>query len=428
MAVIPLVGVRLWRAGLLAMLPVAAAHAEVTQKKIDDARKAIEKVYAEKEAYERLYTAHPEAGMEQELKRIYEVSRLKNPKIPPTKPSRYKPQAMPGNVVLWWRSANIYGPNGRFNSLAWVDNERVLLVGSDGPRPDKNAMYIWHTSQGTVTPYSDHKYFCYADGYLVSFPGIDQGPVRLGKFGQEKSMEFSTAFESKSVDLDLQCRGSNRLYTLHPLGAASKILADLGKREGMIVAPISNLWFDRHPTPPEQQYEAFQAPLRLVNDRFPQGQPLPVQTIEDIRLAGYSEHRQRYVLISRNPKNQNPWRGQWNWQDDLPRRVFLVGADGSSETIEIPMTAGWSDLGAVVPGRGGLVFLAGGGWGNLSGGLFHYHGKEVSALDLGRVENLAASPDGCKVVYAISNEADRAGASADARNSAHFKYINFCQE
>lgn len=427
MALIPLVGVRLWRAGLLAMLPVAATYAEVTQKKIDDARKAIEKVYAEKEAYERLYTAHPEAGMEQELKRIYEVSRLKNPKIPPTKPSRYKSQAMPGNVVLWWRSVDYPRANGRFNSLAWIDNQQVLLVGSDGPHPDKNAMYIWNTDKGTVMPYSDHKYFCYADGYLVSLPGIEQGPVRLGKFGQEKPMEFSKAFENKWAILDLQCRESKRLYKLKPLGPTSGIIADLGKRDGLIAAPVTMISTNLN-DPPAKQLETSRMPMRLINDRHPQGIPLPILSLEEIDAISYSEYRQRYFAITHYPKYYNPWGGPKEWGDATPRPIYLIGSDGGSETIEIPLTAGWSQLKQVVPTRNGWVFLGWGVKGNRSGGAFLYDGEQVLALDLGMGENLAASPDGCKVVYAISNEADRAGASAEERNSAHFKYINFCQE
>lgn len=427
MALIPLVGVRLWRAGLLAMLPVAAAYGEVTQKKIDDARKAIEKVYAEKEAYERLYTAHPEAGMEQELKRIYEVSRLKNPKIPPTRPSRYKPQAMPGNVVLWWNSASISGTNGRFNSLAWIDNERVLLVGSESPRQFRNSMYVWHTGQGTVTPYSDHKYFCYADGYLVSLSGNNLNQVRLGKLGQEKLLELSAAFENKSFTLDLQCRESDRFYKLQPLGPTSGIIADLGRRDGLIAAPVTMISTNLN-DPPAKQLETSRMPMRLINDHHPQGIPLPILSLEEIRLVTYSEYRQRYVAITRYPKYYNPWGGPKEWEDATPRPVYLIGSDGGSETIEIPLTAGWSELKKLVPTRKGWVFLGWGVKGNRSGGAFLYDGEQVLALDLGMGENLAASPDGCKVVYAISNEADRAGASADERNSAHFKFINFCQE
>lgn len=423
--------IRPWLLGWSAMLFVGVANGEITQKKIDEARKAIEKVYAEREAskaaYERLYTAHPEAGMEQELKRILEVARLQNPKMPPTKPSGYKPQTMPGNVVLWWNSANIAGPNGRFNSLAWIDNERVLLVGSDGPYPDKNAMYMWHTGKGTVTPYGDHKYFCYADGYLVSLSGNGLNQVRLGKLGQEKPMELSKAFENKSFTLDLQCRESVRWYKLQPLGPTSGIIADLGKRDGMIAAPVTMI--TRNPKdPPAKQLETSREPMRLINDRHPKGIPLPILSLEDIRLVTYSEYRQRYVAITRFPTNYNPWGAPRDWEDATPRPVYLIGADGSSETIEIPLTAGWSELKRIVPTRKGLVFLGWGVKGNRSGGAFIYDGKEVFALDLGMGENLAASPDGCKVVYAISNEADRAGASADQRNSAQFKFINFCQE
>lgn len=375
-----------------------------------------------------------------ELDRILAISRKKNPQVRPTQPSKYVPRNLPGNLVLWWDSTRVSVANRRFNSIAWIDNQRVLLVGSEDKRPIENAMFVWDTVKATVTPYSDHRYFCYADGYLVSFPAIQRGPIRWGAFGKEREVDFDQAFKAtvdwarkydaaKKVNLDMQCQENLRWNRSASLGPASMVVADLGKRDGMIVSPTTTDWFFRHPAEESADRSApFRAPMLLVNERFPKGKPLPIWMIEEIRSITFSNYRQRYVLTTMRPKYGVPMGNGGDWPDAAPRPIYLIGADGSVETIDVPGSSGWDEMWEATMAVPGAVFKGDSGWGNLGGGMFLYDGKNVLALDIGRPEDLAVSPDGCRLVYAINNNYNKPGLPREAHSIARFKFINFCQE
>jgi hypothetical protein len=372
------------------------------------------------------------AELGKELDRILAIARKKNPQVRPTKPSRYTPQNMTQNLLLWGDSTTLHRSNRRFNSIAWIDNQRVLLVGSEDKRPIANAMFVWDTVKATVTPYGDHKYFCYADGYLVSFPSIDKGPIRRGLVGKETDEDFNKVFKA-SLDsgwrpiLDMQCRESLRWQRPSQIGAASKVVADLGKREGMVVTPITTDWLDRHRDAIGADYSGnFRVPMVLVNDRFPRGKPLPIWAIEEIRSISYSEYRQRYVVTPIRPKHGMPIGNVWNWPADIPYPVYQITEGGDAETIVIPNTAGWEEAIEAQPAKPGLVFYGSGVRGNLGGGMYLYDGTDVLALDIGRPEVFVVSPDGCKLAYAINNSYDRPGKPQVP--VAQFKFINFCQE
>lgn len=323
--------------------------------------------------------------------------------------------------------------------LAWLDNRRLIYAGfTPVPSPVsrfKSAMqdegiFIWDVESGEVGRYADEPEFCYADGRIYVQDRVRKGATpnsgsqayRLGRFGKEQAgvCRFDRG-ESTGCPGVLNLSLEPRAYTPTPLGPASRRVTELRTGDGVIVA---NPTYKHRPKdiPYEQMVEMSRRALVLVNDAHPQGKPLPIQEVEDLRhFVGYSEFARRYVLVPGTPRNGQPGLST-NWPDRLPQPVYLMSPAGEVEVVEIanPKSGAereWISIVGAQVTRAGIVFI---GSGRNGGGLFLFDSQRIASIDIGLMRTLAVSPDGCRVAWAIINDYRR------GMNDYRIKYMNVC--
>lgn len=311
------------------------------------------------------------------------------------------------------------GPHG--SGMAWLDNRRVLFVGvllQDGN--ETRGLHIWDVADNKVSQYSTHTNFCYADGYLVAFgprqPRNDErrsaiSPIRYGLPGQEKD-ETCDTLTGKGCQgmLNMSCKPRQYSDNRHPIGSKWGTTYELRSGDGVLLTATGSL------------AERMSRPDMLLSKRFPEGKPMPFKGVP-IDGAAYSEFQRRYALTSRIPADDLGTTST-NWPKGRPQPVYQLNPeDGEVDVIHVPWRAEWTAIHLAMPSRGGLVFMGGGGHANQWGGLFLYDNREVWALDRGRVETFAVSPDGCRVAYAIINDY---GKIKNVRFN-NTRTINFCE-
>lgn len=308
------------------------------------------------------------------------------------------------------------------HGLAWLDNRRVLFFGAlPGKEIETRGLFIWDVVSNTVSQYSSHVRFCYADGYIVAFgaspPQTDPArpalvPVRYGQIGKEKDdiCDIKTRKGCPPPAENMSCKPWDYAVDAQPLGPAWGTRFELRSGDGLLLAARESKEGRHH------------NPELLLNKHFPKGFPLPFAGIP-INGVTYSEFEHRYVFTPWQPADGEKSRSS-NWPEGRPQPVYLLSPKGEVDTIQVPWRAEWDTVLLSMPTKAGLVFKGGGGYPHQWGGLFLYDGREVWDLDRGRMETLAVSPDGCRVAYAINNDY---GKTRNVRFNS-IKSINFCGE
>lgn len=334
-------------------------------------------------------------------------------------------------------------PNSVNFSLAWLDNYRLLLSGFTPLPPTvrphhsekgESGLYIWDTHTGAVSRHGDGMEFCYADGRIYvevkyekdNSTGKSVKSYRWGDFGREVSGECR--FDGKAFtgcigpELNLSLKPPE--YSRPPLGPQSWLLANLRSGDGAIIADPSTRNRPRDATK-EQIIEMSRRPIRLVNQDYPQGRELPIQEVERINSAAYSEFAKKYILLPIAPKNGKVGVINTSWPEGLRQPVYMLDRNGDVEVVAIPNPRArekghgtW--IRHALPTQAGIIFYDGNNP-TLGGGLFIYDGKQVTTIDVGQVRALAVTPDGCKAAWAIINDYGRG--LLDHR----IKYMNVCQ-
>ena len=317
---------------------------------------------------------------------------------------------------------------------AWLDNRRVLFFGAlPNKELETRGLFIWDVVANTVSQYSSHVRFCYADGYIVAFgaspPRTDPErpevvPVRYGQIGKEKddNCDIKTRQGCPPTPRNMSCKPGE--YTASPLRDYPSVIVDLRNGHGAILTNDSpKIAEEGGPNSREELRAFYDHPLILHNKHFPAGKPLPISAIEDIKShrSGYSEYLKRYVFLTERPLDGDPGR-KTIWPAERPQPVYLMSTDGAVDVIQVPSRPAWSTIHLAMPSRAGMVFMGGGGYPHQWGGLFLYDSREVWDLDRGRMETLTVSPDGCRVAYAINNDY---GKTRNVRFNS-IKSINFC--
>ena len=142
------------------------------------------------------------------------------------------------------------------------------------------------------------------------------------------------------------------------LGPTSGIIADLGKRDGLIAAPVTMISTNLN-DPPAKQLETSRMPMRLINDRHPRGIPLPILSLEEIDAISIRNignvTSPSLITLSITTPGAGLRNGRCDAAPDLSDWFRWWQRNHRNS-----LTAGWSQLKQVVPTRNGWVFL---GWG-----------------------------------------------------------------
>lgn len=337
--------------------------------------------------------------------------------VPKTPKANYQIQKLPtAHAFLPAVGSRVSGTN----DLAWLDERRVMFVAAlPENEVESRGIFIWDVVANTVSQYSNHVRFCYADGYIVAH-GVSQYrqdpersalvPVRHGQLGKETDNVCDTKTR-KGCPPPAQNRNCKPLMyrvDARPIGAGWGVQFELKNDDGAILHAIRS------------QSEGRGGPTMLLNRNFPEGLRLPFSDVPGYSVT-YSEFERRYAFVPQYPADGTKSSSS-NWPKGYSQPVYLVSPKGDVESISVPWRAEWDLIHWADPTRAGLVFEGGGGYAQQWGGLFLYDGREVWELDRGRVELSAVSPDGCRMAYAIINDY---GKTRNVRFNS-IKSINFC--
>lgn len=350
--------------------------------------------------------------------------------VPQTQRAQYPIQTLPTAHALPIEVSVLPQDRG----LAWLDNRRALFYGALPEKElDTRGLFIWDVVGNTVSHYSRHIRFCYADGYIVAFgpsPSRTDADrpasvsVRWGEIGKEKDdvCDIATRKGCPPTLRNMSCQPGE--YAESPLQEFPSVVLDLRNGDGAI---LTNDALKRPeeggPSTREGIRAFFDKPLLLHNKRYPNGKPLPITAIEGIsRLGvGYSEYVKQYALLTERPTDGEHGRTTI-WPPGRAQPVYLMDANGAIETIQVPSKRAFAKIHFAMPSQAGLIFIGSGGYAEQWGGLFLYDNREVWELDRGRVYTFAVSPNGCRLAYAIINDF---GKTRNVRFNS-IKSINFC--
>jgi hypothetical protein len=114
----------------------------------------------------------------------------------------------------------------------------------------------------------------------------------------------------------------------------------------------------------------------------------------------YSAFRGAYVLPPQMPRGSRPGIGR-PWPKDRPLIVYLLWADGRTQTVTVPY---WPAeyLEHPQPTKAGWIF--GGGRSPKTGGLYLFDGTSVVKIQSGFVREITVTPDGCKAAVGINDK------------------------
>lgn len=345
--------------------------------------------------------------------------------VPVVKKAEYPNTSLPTGHAFFLKTRGSQERHG----LAWLDNNRLMFVAA---LPDKElesrGIYIWDVAGNSVVKYSNHIDFCFAQGYLVAYGDTKNDSegrltpfsVRYGHLGSEREdiCELSSGKGCPPPPSNMSCKP--REYGGQPLGKDSSVLMELRSGDGAIISMVAG----ELPDSLEKIRKHFSKPLMLVSKRFPAGKALPVTALEEIVpwRAAYSEYSAHYVFLTQRPIDGKPGHTT-TWPKSRPQPVYLMSPDGTVEAIQVPWRVEAGTIDFALPAKTGLIYKAGGSHAGDWGGLFLYDNREVWALDNGRVETFAVSPDGCRLAYAIINDF---GKIKNVRFN-NIKSINLCE-
>lgn len=320
------------------------------------------------------------------------------------------------------------GDSQEQQGLVWLDDNRVMFVGVVGGDPASLGLYIWEVNTREVTKYSNHTRFCFADGYIAAHsfradqPQSKLRSIKFGRLGEEVDGTCDTSKQDDcSALLNMSCKRRAFLGAA-PTGNEAVYAIELRNGDGVIVNPVAMGRVKDLPKGVEAQRAYFARPYLLVSKRFPEGKALPISAVEEIRpwRASYSSYAKRYVLVTERPADgQVGLSGTWPRGRAQP--IFLMDVEGNVDTVPIPSRQEWNSIRLAQVMIPGTVFWGTGSRENEWGGIFLYTKFDLVALDRGKVEAIAVSPNGCKVAYAMFVDYGRV-----SKLAARVKHIDVC--
>jgi hypothetical protein len=314
--------------------------------------------------------------------------------------------------------SGVWATNSYPGDMYWMDNERVLFLGSGTATPigqDDAWLLIWDTSKNTITKYKQHVLdFCFHEDVIQyrtvareSGTGKRTWTFYRGKLNEELIDQTPNRKEDK-----LNCR----YISAWPTFSQGKTHRILHESDGHLVLDqaATNVKFENYPLLYLKGEN--QEPIRLPFRRY------------DADRVNYYPFRQAHFLYPAsyfaNGTHLTPW------PENIPLYVWWLFPDGKIDKIEIPLGA-WA--------RGELIFYptqkgifvvnrqskSDRDPGNAGGYLVQ--GTTVKKLVSGVLTDVSAvSPSGCQIAFshASSQSSDR----FDAKNHRRLKIIDICVE
>ena len=305
-------------------------------------------------------------------------------------------------------------------SLYWVDDNRLLFAGIKRADMERaiaakevdrvtrlKKLYVWDDVTKSVRLYANAQGACFTNGVIRYSLRVDKTAgkaiVREGPFGSEKEIEtslpsaeeLSTQGRMARTHSKFTCRTHLRSDLVPPARPFRKVVI---LREG-------DGYLDLGPGGGKNYFEqrrAFPRNLTLYQSTNGSAITLPMTWEESFSQFAitYSDYRGAYVLLPQMPRGSQLGVVR-PWPKDRPLIVYLLWADGRTQTVTVPY---WPAeyLEHPQPTKAGWIF--GGGKSPKTGGLYLFDGASVVKIQSGFVREITVTPDGCRAAVGINNQ------------------------
>jgi hypothetical protein len=309
---------------------------------------------------------------------------------------------------------------GSMPSLYWVDDNRLLFAGIRRADMEKaiaakevgrvtrlKKLYVWDDVTKSVRLYANAQGACFTNGVIRYTLRVDKTAgkaiVREGPFGSEKEIETSLP-SAEELSTQGQMARTHSKFTCKT-HMRSELAPPASRFRRIVVLRDEDGYLDFGPSGGKDYFEqrrAFPRNLTLYQSETGKAVSLPMtweEAIVSLQVA-YSDYRRAYVLRPQMPRGSKLGTVT-PWPKDQPLIVYLLWADGRTQTFSIPQ---WPSeyLGHPQPIKAGWIF--GGGKSPKTVALYVFDGMSVAKVESGFVREIAVSPDGCKVAVGINNK------------------------
>jgi hypothetical protein len=306
------------------------------------------------------------------------------------------------------------GNLGTYNSIYWLDGNRVLFPGYDlrgaGQKEASTlaepGVYIWDSESGRATRHADLQkpmwFLCFNHGFIAysiaGSPVMDsQKTVMAGPVGTEKQLSIDI-FWAKNPELDKCNDWPKRVQTRDPFTSTYVLTYTLSPADGYLYIARGQGGREIDITNENDQVKMF---------RPGQSQPvlLPILAKEMDSAAHftYSAYAKLYVLVPLIWRKHDIADPHLGWPKDEPVIVYEVSSSGKVETVLLP--PGSSHPMGAFPTRRGMFWIsndAPSGNSADAGGWLFENGHVTKLFD-GIVNGASVSDDGCKIAFANDN-------------------------
>jgi hypothetical protein len=339
-----------------------------------------------------------------------------------------------------WEAPGQYGATTGARNIYWIDNERVLYVGREEEEPHERAtLRIWTPATGKVEVLGPARGgLCYFRGYVKYVEDIKavQRPAREGQNvnGVLYSLREGTlggALETVPDHLARHKDFDSKGLRLHPINCRYYQSKDLEPGEnckkplllgdGFLevsggrcepanherIARLSRREADDEVA--RNELNRFRAELarKPVQHYAAAGQvvSLPIEANEfdsSGPVYEYLEWKGLYQFPQTRGKDQ-PTHISGEWPKDQEYVVYLFSTTGAVERVSIPLREHflWKPAGILITRVGLVSMLPGLAVDRRTGhdGLVLYAQRKPAILDDGVTDEMALSPDGCRLAY-----------------------------
>jgi len=342
-----------------------------------------------------------------------------------TKESHYVPKST--EPYQRWEAPGVWGASTGARNIYWLDNERVLYVGKEEDEPhDRSALRIWTPTTGKVEILGPARgELCYFRGYVQYVDSI-KGVVYSMQEGELGGVLESVP-DSSARHKDLYAKGfrvhpiSCRYYQSKDLAPGENCKKPLLPGDGLLevsggrcepanherIARLSRREADDEVA--RNELNRFRAELarKPVQHYAATGQvvSLPIEANEfdsSGPVYEYLEWKGRYQFPQTRGKDQ-PTHISGEWPKDQEYVVYLFSTTGAVERVSIPLREHflWKPAGILVTRVGLVSMLPGLAVDRRTGhdGLVLYAQRRPTILDDGVTDEMALSPDGCRLAY-----------------------------
>lgn len=306
------------------------------------------------------------------------------------------------------------------NELFWLDEDRVLFVGSHRKKPVTRddppiggfGLYIWDTRDNSVSMYREKVFghLCYEGGW-VHYTTNRANPYRYaaGPFGEERETTLVTRGDSRRFhETHFFSKTTCRFHARSDYG--------ISRKDGKHVVPLGD---SGNYITVEIKLRGEVGEARFFKPGDDEGQRLPFDFADIVvTKIKFYEFQQKYFI---KPRHRN-------WKNHTCTTAWWIHKKGITEKLCIP-SGPWNNPSSVLisPIQSGITIISHRVFDNhpSAGGLYYVGDASHIKLIDGWVHSPATSPSGCRLAFTHAPDLE-ASAYGRGRGKTTLKMIDFC--